>query len=113
MKVKSMVAIGFVSAMAAIGIPNASDGVASEGNRPDIIEERVGQGGSIYYRQHMASRAGICDVAGEEQNRGEFVEERIGHGGSIYYKRSMAGRIDACDANRSGAGWVYSPPVAH
>ena len=108
-----MVAIGFFSVMAVIGVLNASDSVASDANRSDLIEERVGQGGSIYYRQPMASRVGACDVAGDEQNRGEFVEERIGHGGSMYYKRSMAGRTGACDANRSGAGWVYSPPVAH
>lgn len=108
MRVRDMVAIGFFSAIGMIGMVTASDSVASEMNQPDLIEERVGHGGSIYSRGGQVSG---CNVVVAEQNGGELVEERVGHGGSIYSKRSTAGQTAACDA--SGATYFYSPSIAH
>ncbi len=87
MRVRNKVAIGFFSAMAVIGMAHASDSVASDANRSDLIEERVGHGGSIYYKDGQVSG---CHVAVSDQSKGQFVEERIGHGGSIYYKDGQA-----------------------
>jgi hypothetical protein len=109
MRIRSMVAIGFVSAMAGIGLVNTADSVASEMNRSDLIEERVGHGGSMYYR---AGQVSGCNEAAGEQNRRELVEERVGHGGSIYHKRSDTGRTGHCDVNRGETAHFYSPPIA-
>ena len=76
MSVRSIVTIGCFSAVAAIGMVNVSSTAASETNRPGLVEERVGQGGSIYYKDGQAS--GCADSA-VEQPKGELVEVRVGH----------------------------------
>jgi hypothetical protein len=84
MKVRSIVAIGFVSAMAVIGMVDASGSAAADSNQSGLIEGRVGHGGSIYYKGGQVSG---CNVSVEGQNSGQLVEQRVGHGGSIYYYR--------------------------
>ncbi len=79
MKVRSLVALGYMSVMAAIGLGTAPGSVAAETNHTGLVEERVGHGGSIYYsNQTTAMRSNSCAAA-----QGDLVEERIGHGGSI------------------------------
>lgn len=78
MKVRSLVAVGFVSAVAVIGLVNASGSVAAEANQSGLMEERVGHGGSLYTNTSTATRSTPCAAA-----QGDLVEERIGHGGSI------------------------------
>lgn len=64
MRVRDMVAIGFFSAIGMIGMVTASDSVASEMNQPDLIEERVGHGGSIYSKRSTAGQTAACDASG-------------------------------------------------
>jgi hypothetical protein len=80
MKVRSIVAIGFVSAMAAIGMVNASGSAAADSNQSGLIEERVGHGGSIFHSKTTSN----CDAMA----KGALVEERVGHGGTVYYRQS-------------------------
>ena len=138
MKIRNMVAIGFFSAIGMIGVVTASDGVASEMNQPDLIEERVGHGGSIYSRAGRASDCGVeamgelieqrvgqggsmyykggqvsgCNVAVAEQDGGELVEERIGHGASIYSRRATI-RTSDCKMNCGKTIESYSTRAAH
>lgn len=109
MVVRNMLAVGFLSAMAVIGIVNASDSVASDANRTDLIEKRVGHGGSIYYKGGQVSG---CHVAESDQNKGELVEERIGHGGSIYYR---GGQVSGCHvvAGEQNGGELIEERVGH
>ena len=80
MKVGSIVAVGFFSAVAAIGMVNASGSAAADANQSGLIEERVGHGGSIFHSKTTSN----CDVMA----KGALVEERVGHGGSVYYRQS-------------------------
>lgn len=78
MRVKNMLAIGFLSMMAVTGVVTASGSFASDtsqGNAP----ERIGHGGSTY--QLKAARAGDCRSKAD-------VVERIGHGGSTYLPKA-------------------------
>jgi hypothetical protein len=91
MRVRSIVAIGFVSAMAAIGMVNASGSAAADSNQSGLIEERVGHGGSIFHSKTTST----CDVMA----KGALVEERVGHGGSIFYSKTAS----TCDVTAKGA----------
>lgn len=91
MRVRSIVAIGFVSAMAAIGMVNASGSAAADSNQSGLIEERVGHGGSIFHGK-TASNCGATA-------KGELVEERVGHGGSIFHSKTTSN----CDVMAKGA----------
>jgi hypothetical protein len=110
MKVRSIIAVGFVSALAVIGMGNTSGGVAAEANQTGPMEERIGHGGSIIHSKTMSN----C----EAMVKGPLVEERIGHGGSILRSQTTG----TCNAMAKGAlveerighgGSVYSRPSAH
>ena len=75
MNVRSLVAVGFLSALAAVGMVNASSSAAEDSNQSGLIEERVGHGGSIFYSKTPATRSSHC----EAMAKGALVEERIGH----------------------------------
>jgi hypothetical protein len=80
MRVRSIVAIGFVSAIAGIGLVSASGSAAADVNQSGLIEERVGHGGSIFHSKTTSN----CDVMA----KGALIEERVGHGGTVYYRQS-------------------------
>lgn len=83
MRVKNMLAVGFLLMTAATGVVTTSDSFASDVQRADVIE-RVGHGGSTYSSSQSKSvQVGDCHVMGEE-GRKEDVIERIGAGGAIY-----------------------------
>jgi hypothetical protein len=107
MSVRSITAIGFFSVVAAIGMVNASNSAASETNRPGLVEERVGHGGSIYYKDGQVSG---CNAAG--QHRGEVVEVRVGHGGSLYYKDGQVSGCSVATAEQNG-GKLVEERVGH
>ena len=90
MKGRSIVAVGFVSAMAAIGIGTASGSAAADANQSGVIEERVGHGGSIYHSRTTSAQSSPCEAMAQ----GALVEERIGHGGSIF-RRQTTGNCEA------------------
>ena len=94
MSVRSIVAIGFVSAVAVIGMVNASGSAAADLNQSGLIEERVGHGGSIFHSKTTATRSGNCDAMA----KGELVEERVGHGGSIFHSKTTSN----CDVMAKG-----------
>ena len=83
MRVRSMVAIGVLSAVGMIGMVNAPGSTAADANQSGFIEVRVGHGGSMYYKGGQVSG---CTLSAEGQSGGTLVEERVGHGGSIYYR---------------------------
>jgi len=76
MKVKSMLAVGFLSMIVATGVVTTSDSFASDVQRVDVME-RMGHGGSTYSFSQP-------DGAGTCHGTGLSVVERIGHGGSTY-----------------------------
>lgn len=80
-RVKSMLAIGFLSMMAATVAMNASSSFAADTNLADPIN-RIGHGGSIY--QSKSARMVDCRVD---------VVARIGHGGSTY-SSSQSGSVN-------------------
>ena len=79
MRVKSMVAIGFLSMVAATGVVNTSDSVASDANRVDVIDslhETVAQEDSV--------------KAGSEQRRVDVIERIAPEGAAYPYSRPMS-----------------------
>ena len=91
MRVRSIAVVGFLSAMAAIGMVNASGSAAADANQSGLIEERVGHGGSIFHSKTTSK----CDAMA----KGELVEERVGHGGSIFHSKTNS----SCDVMAKGA----------
>ncbi len=89
MRVKSIVTVGFLSMVVATGVASASEDVASEAHRVNVIE-RIGAGGSAYF-SNQPDNAGMCPVTGMN------VTERIGHGGSTYsFSRSKSVQAGDC-----------------
>ncbi|NJL16919.1 MAG: hypothetical protein HC938_06670 [Nitrospira sp.] len=89
MRVKNIVTVGFLSMVVASGVANASDGVATENQRVNVIE-RIGAGGSAY-SSNQPDNVGMCPVTGMN------VTERIGHGGSTYsFSRSKSVQAGDC-----------------
>jgi hypothetical protein len=84
MSVRSIMAIGFVSAVAVIGMVNASGSAAADLNQSGLIEERVGHGGSIFHSTTTSTQSSNC----EAMAKGPLVEERVGHGGSIFRRQT-------------------------
>ena len=80
MKVRSIVVVGLLAAVAVSGMMNASGSAAADSTQSGLVEERVGHGGSIYHSKTTSN----C----ETMAKGALVEERIGHGGSVYYRQS-------------------------
>lgn len=80
MRMRSIVAVAFLSMVASTGALNASSSIASDAGRVDTLE-RMGHGGSTYLA--VTPQAGDHDAVGTEQ-RTTGSGERIGHGGSIY-----------------------------
>ncbi len=103
MKVRSIVALGFLSAVAAIGMVNVSSGAAADSNQSGLMEERVGHGGSIVHGNTTSARSSSC----EEMAKGDLVEERIGHGGSIVRSKTTSN----CDVTAKGA--VVEERIGH
>jgi hypothetical protein len=95
MSVRSIVAIGFVSAVAIIGMVNASGSAAADLNQSGLIEERVGHGGSILHSKTTSTHSSNCDAMA----KGELVEERVGHGGSIFHSKTTSN----CNVMAKGA----------
>lgn len=91
MRMKSMVAIGFMSMVVAAGVASASDGAAFDVQRVNVTE-RIGAGGAVY-SSSQPDGAGTCSVAGVS------ATERIGHGGSTYsFSRSKSVQEGDCHA---------------
>lgn len=76
MRVKSMLAIGFMSVVVATGVASASDDAVFDAQRVNVAE-RIGAGGAAYSLS-QPDGAGSCSLTGAN------VTERIGHGGSTY-----------------------------
>ena len=109
MSMKSIVAVGCLSAMAAIGLVHASGSAAAESNQSGLMEERVGHGGSMYYKGGQVSG---CTVSAAEQDKGQLVEARVGHGGSMYYQ---GGQFSGCTVSAEGqnGGKLVEERVGH
>lgn len=111
MRMKSMVAIGFMSMVIAASVASAADGAASETQRVDGME-RMGAGGSAYSSSQLDG-ASVCP------GTGVVATERIGHGGSTYsVNRSESAQVGDCHAmegkrvdssERIGAGGSIYP----
>ena len=82
MRMKSMLAMGFMSMMITIGVGNGSNSFAADLNRGVVPEPRMGHGGSTYSLS-QADGASDCQVAGAERRKVDIIE-RIGAGGSTY-----------------------------
>lgn len=109
MHVRSLVAMGCLSAMVAIGLGPASGRAAAESNLSGLTEARVGHGGSAYYTGGQVSG---CTVSAAEQGKGERVEARVGHGGSLYYR---GGQVSGCtvSAAEQDKGALVEERVGH
>jgi|CXWL01.1.fsa_nt_gi hypothetical protein len=89
MRVKSILAIGFLPMVAVTGVVNASGSFAADTNRVGVIDERIGHGGSTY-SSFQPDGAGDCPARGEERRKVDVIK-RIGTGGSTY-SSSQIGR---------------------
>lgn len=78
MRTTSMWAIGVIAMMVTIGVGNAPGSFAADLNRGDVVEPRIGHGGT--YSSSQSDGAVECRVAGRHVD----VIERVGAGGSIY-----------------------------
>ena len=109
MRVRNMMAIGVFSTIGMIGMANAPGSAAADSNQSGLIEVRVGQGGSMYYKGGQVSG---CTVSAAEQNKGELVEVRVGQGGSIYHR---AGQVSGCTVSAEGqhSGTLVEERVGH
>jgi hypothetical protein len=89
MRVKSMLAVGFLSMMVATGVVTTSNSVASDVQRVEVIE-RIGHGGSTY----ASSQSDGADTCHET---GVSAIERMGHGGSTYSSsQSKSAQVGDC-----------------
>ena len=89
MRVKSMLAVGFLSMIVATGVVTTSDSFASAVQRVDVME-RIGHGGSTH-SSSQPDRAGTC------HGTGLTIVERIGHGGSTYTSsQSKSDQVGDC-----------------
>ena len=95
MKRRSLVAVGFVLALAALGMVHASDTAAADANQSGLIEERVGHGGSLFHSKTQSAQSSSCETMGN----GALVEERIGHGGSLFRRQTTG----TCETMAKGA----------
>jgi hypothetical protein len=85
MSTKMMFTMGVLSMMMASGVVKVPDSFASEAQRVDVIEERIGAGGSTYASSRpMPVQTDDSDVVGTERRNVHVIEERIGVGGSTY-----------------------------
>ena len=91
MKVRSIVVVGLLAAVAVSGMMNASGSAAADSTQSGLVEERVGHGGSIYHSKTTSN----CEALA----KGELVEERVGHGGSIYHSKTTSN----CETMAKGA----------
>lgn len=71
MRVKSIVTVGFLSMVVATGVASASEDVASEAHRVNVIE-RIGAGGSAYF-SNQPDNAGMCPVTGIKCHRTDWT----------------------------------------
>ncbi|MGC4099638.1 MAG: hypothetical protein QM706_21295 [Nitrospira sp.] len=79
MNMKSILAIGFLSIVAATGVVNATDGIASDANRVDVI-------GTL----HVSVPQQDSDTVGKQRTRVDVIE-RIGSQGAAYpYNKPMS-----------------------
>jgi len=81
-KMNRVVRAMVISYVAVGTLISASASFAADAQSVDIIEERIGTGGSIY--SSSLPPASNCHVVGQEQMKVDVIEERIGTGGSIY-----------------------------